>query len=930
MHSQGGKANYSFFEDKLNFGQHLHNEQFQIVEKESEFWQFVIKYENMLKNCGQQILSYSWDNNKSREITSYHKQNFITISLHRNHIYPFEKGTTIVTQFKNIVLLYLDFKQKKKFSKIKKLRKDQRSLPVTFFKKTLFSLLPISKIIIIAGDTGCGKSTQVPQYLYEFGYRNIACTQPRRLACVSLSQRVSHEMLDDYGTKVGFHIRFENNKTPYTNIVFTTEGLLLRQLAAESNLHLYDVIMLDEIHERNLYGDILLGVIKCILCTKLNIKLILMSATINISLFQSYFKKEDIKLIKIPGRLYPIKTIYITPPYIESKAVKQKIVTQMDPKPFIQVLSLIDQKYPSKLQINIYIQASERGDVLIFVSGINDITTISEAAKEYAERNSHWIILPLHSGLALADQNKVFEYAPEGFRKCIVSTNIAETSLTVDSIRFVIDSGKVKQMSYDASCKGQRLKEFWVSKSSAEQRKGRAGRTGPGTCFRLYTEKQFNLFDDYLVPEIFRVPLDTIVLQMIAMGLPNIRAFPFIEKPSGEKIEQTIMALKQHNALAADEKITPLGKALSNLPVDISIGKMLLLGSVFSDIKKILTLAAIISVQNPFTNCAYKDVKCKEERTKLESDQGDTFTVLRVFREWIKLKIDQKNTWKWCHKLGIEEQRFYEVCKLRNQFQNILQTCNFFTIKNENTMSSADRSQRHGEICLLKALKRKHKYQKFETRKILKMNSINNAFERASDDIRDVNFRLSHDSNKLEVATIEKLQDLLVLKTILVSGFYPKIAIADDFNYCKTGNQQLFHTSLKPYISIHPNSYFAKFFNIFKLNDDDEIKKPYYYTSKNILSTKHQILCFQNLLETTKPYIMNCIRIPAAHILLLFAYSIDTNLSLTRMVCDSWLCLEFPVAETGSKLLRSAIKLRRLWSQLFAQILTAYKIILSI
>ncbi|XP_037929881.1 probable ATP-dependent RNA helicase DHX34 isoform X2 [Teleopsis dalmanni] len=777
MHSQGGKANYSFFEDKLNFGQHLHNEQFQIVEKET-------------------------------------------------------------------------------------------------------------------------------------------CTQPRRLACVSLSQRVSHEMLDDYGTKVGFHIRFENNKTPYTNIVFTTEGLLLRQLAAESNLHLYDVIMLDEIHERNLYGDILLGVIKCILCTKLNIKLILMSATINISLFQSYFKKEDIKLIKIPGRLYPIKTIYITPPYIESKAVKQKIVTQMDPKPFIQVLSLIDQKYPT----------SERGDVLIFVSGINDITTISEAAKEYAERNSHWIILPLHSGLALADQNKVFEYAPEGFRKCIVSTNIAETSLTVDSIRFVIDSGKVKQMSYDASCKGQRLKEFWVSKSSAEQRKGRAGRTGPGTCFRLYTEKQFNLFDDYLVPEIFRVPLDTIVLQMIAMGLPNIRAFPFIEKPSGEKIEQTIMALKQHNALAADEKITPLGKALSNLPVDISIGKMLLLGSVFSDIKKILTLAAIISVQNPFTNCAYKDVKCKEERTKLESDQGDTFTVLRVFREWIKLKIDQKNTWKWCHKLGIEEQRFYEVCKLRNQFQNILQTCNFFTIKNENTMSSADRSQRHGEICLLKALKRKHKYQKFETRKILKMNSINNAFERASDDIRDVNFRLSHDSNKLEMllasATIEKLQDLLVLKTILVSGFYPKIAIADDFNYCKTGNQQLFHTSLKPYISIHPNSYFAKFFNIFKLNDDDEIKKPYYYTSKNILSTKHQILCFQNLLETTKPYIMNCIRIPAAHILLLFAYSIDTNLSLTRMVCDSWLCLEFPVAETGSKLLRSAIKLRRLWSQLFAQILT--------
>lgn len=265
-----------------------------------------------------------------------------------------------------------------------------------------------------------------------------------------------------------------------------------------------------------------------------------MSATINIKLFGDYFAEEKAQIIEVPGRLFPIKLHYMPQiqdvPTTSSGKSKQKTSDRISPEPYIQILQLIDQKYPP----------TEKGDVLIFLSGLNEITSIVDAAKEYAEKNKNWIILPLHSTLSIAEQDKVFDYPPDGIRKCIISTNIAETSVTIDGIRFVIDSGKVKEMSYDATTKMQRLKEFWISKASAEQRKGRAGRTGPGICYRLYSEKQFYDFESYTTAEILKVPLESLLLQMISMGLPNARMFPFIESPPAENIENAIMNLKHH------------------------------------------------------------------------------------------------------------------------------------------------------------------------------------------------------------------------------------------------------------------------------------------------------------------------------------------------------------------------------------------------
>lgn len=594
-----------------------------------------------------------------------------------------------------------------------------------------------------------------------------------------------------------------------------------------------------------MHGDFLLGVAKCLIKVRPDLKLVLMSATINLKLFQDYFTEESAHIIVVPGRLHPIKMHYM-PPFKDTPIGRKS--ERLSPEPYIQIMQMIDDKYPT----------SERGDILIFMSGLNEITTIVDAAKEYASAKNTWIILPLHSSLSIAEQDKVFDYAPQGMRKCIVSTNIAETSVTIDGIRFVVDSGKVKEMSYDSSCKLSRLKEFAISKAAAEQRKGRAGRTGPGVCYRLYTQKEYDDFDEYSPPEIHRVPLESLLLQMVSMGLPNARLFPFIEPPPADSIESSILALKQHEAMTADEKLTTLGLTLSRIPVDICIGKMLLMGCVFSELQPVLTMASALSVQSPFTNRAYRDSDCETARKSLESDHGDPITLLNAFREWLDLKrlgfnqYEKENTKKWCRRRGLEEQRFYEITKLRNQFQELLTDCGLKEMVKPKSLSSAERAIRHGELRQLKELKREHKHQAPQKRKILR---ATDGMDEDDDgggqkpDIQDVEFRLSHDPSKMKSllsgAVACSYRDLMTLKLILVSGIYPQIAIADEFNYCKSPSQHFFHTRWKPFTSLHPMSFFGNNGQVLQLEDSEIIDKPIYYKSKLPLSAKHQLLCYQ-------------------------------------------------------------------------------------
>jgi HrpA-like RNA helicase len=590
---------------------------------------------------------------------------------------------------------------------------------------------------------GCGKSTQVPQYLLHAGYNNICCSQPRRIACISLRKRVAYETCNEFGTQIGYQIRFEKSKSKHTKILFLTEGLLLRQVATDPLLSNYNVIILDEVHERHLSCDFLLGVMKCLIHQRSDdLKVILMSATINIELFSSYF--GNCPVIQVPGRLYPIELQYF--PISKEKLTMSEKSSRINSGPYLRILQQIDDKYPS----------TERGDLLVFLSGLTEINTVGDALETYAQQTQKWIILYLHSTLSITEQDKVFDVAPEGVRKCILSTNIAETSLTIDGIRFVVDSGKVKEMSYDPSCRMQRLQEFWISVASAEQRKGRAGRTGPGVCYRLYSESDFRAFSLHSTPEIRRVPLHSLLLQMISMGLPDARKFPFLEPPAAKSVEEALQSLKEQAALTEDELLTPMGKMLARLPVDITIGKMLILSSVFNLTDPILSLTAALSVQSPITNKSIRDKDAIESRRALESSDGDPFTLLNAYNKWLEIKSDEQNSRKWCKRRGLEEQRFYEMTKLRQQFKDILKDSGLWDSMGESDRdfeSSTDRIRRHGELKQLKKMKREYDRSAPKKRKLLKIHGDRGSESENENeiDVKDVEFRLSHDRKQVEV-----------------------------------------------------------------------------------------------------------------------------------------------------------------------------------
>ncbi|XP_039739114.1 putative ATP-dependent RNA helicase DHX34 isoform X2 [Pteropus medius] len=712
-----------------------------------------------------------------------------------------------VSEFRQALLHYLDFGQKQAFGRLARVQRERAALPISQYGHCILKTLKQHQVVVVAGDTGCGKSTQVPQYLLAAGFSHVACTQPRRIACVSLAKRVGFESLSQYGSQVGYQIRFESTRSAATKIVFLTVGLLLRHLQREPSLPQYQVLIVDEVHERHLHNDFLLGVLRRLLPERPDLKVILMSATINISLFSSYFGGAPV--VQVPGRLFPITVVY-QPQEVEPATSKSE---KLDPRPYLRVLEAIDNKYPPE----------ERGDLLVFLSGMAEISTVLEAAQTYASHTQRWVVLPLHSALSVADQDKVFDVAPPGVRKCILSTNIAETSVTIDGIRFVVDSGKVKEMSYDPQAKVQRLQEFWISQASAEQRKGRAGRTGPGVCFRLYAESDYEAFAPYAVPEIRRVALDAMVLQMKSMNVGDPRTFPFIEPPPPASLETAILYLQDQGALDSSEALTPIGSLLAQLPVDVVIGKMLILGCTFHLAEPVLTIAAALSVQSPFTRSAQSNPECVAARRPLESDQGDPFTLFNVFNTWVQVKSERSgNSRKWCRRRGIEEHRLYEMANLRRQFKELLEEHGLLAgAQAREPGDSSRRLQQRRERQALHRLKRQHEAGGGRRRKVLRLqegqvgcssdeDEGGTASRGAGDnvDIQDVKFKLRHNLEQLQAATSSAQaltrDQMVLLKLLMGRGLYPQLAVPDPFNSGRKDSDQA-----KQGTVLHPTCVFA-------------------------------------------------------------------------------------------------------------------------
>ncbi|XP_040903077.1 probable ATP-dependent RNA helicase DHX34 [Toxotes jaculatrix] len=843
-------------------------------------------------------------------------------SKHRSKQRSSGPGSQEISDCRLALLHFLDFSQRQSFGKLAKLCREQKNLPIFQYRDRIVELVRSHPVVVVAGDTGCGKSTQVPQYLLSAGFSHIACTQPRRIACISLAKRVSFESLNQYGSKVGYHIRFETTRTTATKLLFLTEGLLLRQIQQDRTLAQYQVVIVDEVHERHLHCDFLLGVLRSLVAERPDLRLILMSATINIKLFSDYFSGAPV--LQVPGRLFPIQVIYQPIPPEEQPSRSEKL----DPRPYLRILQGIDQRYPPE----------ERGDLLLFLSGVAEISTIQEACQIYATHTRRWIVLPLHSTLSLAQQDKVFDIAPPGVRKCIISTNIAETSVTIDGVRFVVDSGKVKEMSFDPKAKMQRLQEFWISRASSEQRKGRAGRTGPGVCYRLYAESDYDAFASYPVPEIHRVALDSLVLQMKSMCLGDPLSFVFIDPPPAASIQTAVTYLKEQGALDSLGELTSIGKLLAQLPVDVVIGKMLVLGSLLNLVEPVLTVAAALSVQSPFLRSSQHNPDCATARQPLHSNQGDPFTLLNTFNAWVEVKGERGGgSRKWCRRRGLEEQRLYEMVNLRRQFKDLLRSQGLLESEH-GAPSDGDRGQRRERLTerrKLHQLKRDHEQQEGSRRKVLRLDegqdgelsSGSDTEERGKGkkdkegsgqnmDIQEVKFKLRHNVSELQEA-VSISQDLsshqqVLLKLLLCRGLYPQLALPDEHNSTRKDSDQVFHTKNKQGVVIHPTSVFASDPEVLQVPQDDSREMG---PDRND-SSRHQLLAFVTLLETNKPYLSNCVRVPALQTLLLVANAVDSNADCTRLVVDSWLELELREPEEALKVLSTSLTLRAEWERL--------------
>ncbi|KAJ7303869.1 hypothetical protein JRQ81_011377 [Phrynocephalus forsythii] len=822
-----------------------------------------------------------------------------------------------VRAFRRGLLHFLDFRQRQSFARLARLQKERAALPMARYREQVLRAVASSQVVVVAGDTGCGKSTQVPQYLLAAGYAHVACTQPRRIACIALAKRVAYESLQQYGHQVGYQIRFESTRSPATRIVFLTEGLLLRQAQREPTLPGYQVLIADEVHERHLHADFLLGVLRRLLPARPDLKLVLMSATINIQLFADYFGGAPV--VQVPGRLFPITVLY-EPIRPEEGASERK--DRLDPRPYLRVLQAIDHKYP----------AEERGDLLIFLSGVAEIGAVLQAVQTYAAHTQRWVALPLHSTLSVAEQDKVFDMPPAGVRKCIIATNIAETSVTIDGVRFVVDSGKVKELSYDPKAKLQRLQEFWISRASAEQRKGRAGRTGPGVCYRLYAESDYDAFAPYPVPEVQRVALDALVLQMKSMGLGDPRTFPFLEPPPPASLETAVSYLKHQGALDDEEGLTPIGSLLAELPVDVVIGKMLVLGTLFGLAAPTLTVSAMLSVPSPFlrSSSGRGDPDGATARRPLESRLGDPLTLLNVFDAWVQEKSGSRGgSRRWCRRRGLEEHRLYEAANLRRQFQELLRDHRLLEPAAQPSDSYNRQRQRRRRQELHK-LKREHEEGEGRRRKVLRLQGEDEEGSSSSGeerdgrrrlDVQDVKFQLRHNVDELQAASsaAQSLSSgqLSLLQLVLGRGLYPQLAVPDAFNQSRKDSDQIFHTKEKPGVVLHPTSVFTNSPELLQpAQDRGSGSRAPRGSQEEGLSSRHQLLAFVSLLETNKPYLVNCLRLPALQVLLLLARSLDTNADCTRIVADSWLELRVPAGEVALRQLMAALRLRASWEKM--------------
>ncbi|KAK7319061.1 hypothetical protein RJT34_03773 [Clitoria ternatea] len=533
-------------------------------------------------------------------------------------------------------------------------RNKMATLPILHYEEKIIETVERNPVVVVIGETGSGKSTQLSQMLHRHRYSKIAVTQPRRVAAVSVARRVAQELGVQLGEEVGYAIRFEDRTSHNTHIKYLTDGVLLRESLANPELDEYSVIILDEAHERSLNTDILMGLMKRLVKIRSsNLKVLITSATLDGDKVSKFF--DDCPVLTVPGKLYPVEVLY-------SKE---------------RPSSYLESSLKTALDIHIH---QPEGDILIFMTGQDDIEKLVSKLEDKVralEEGSCMdaIILPLHGSLPPELQVRIFKSPPPNCRRIIVATNIAETSLTVDGVVYVIDSGYVKQRQYNPSSGMYSLDVVQISKVQANQRAGRAGRTRPGKCYRLYPSQVYQEeFLDVTVPEIQRSSLAGSVLYLKSLDLPDIDIlkFDFLDPPSSESLQDALKQLYLIDAIDENGAIASIGQKMAELPLEPSLARTLIEANNYGCISEALTVAAMLSAETTLLPGQRKtDRKRKHTISNLPdgSGLGDHIQLLQIYECWDQTDYDIG----WCKDNGLQVRGMLFVRDVRKQLSQIMQ-----------------------------------------------------------------------------------------------------------------------------------------------------------------------------------------------------------------------------------------------------------------
>ncbi|CAK7899162.1 pre-mRNA-splicing factor ATP-dependent RNA helicase Prp16p [[Candida] anglica] len=566
----------------------------------------------------------------------------------------------------------------------------RRNLPAFSVREPLLQTIRDNQVTIVIGETGSGKTTQLTQFLYEEGYgkgsqsRLIGCTQPRRVAAMSVAKRVSQEMNCKLGEECGFSIRFEDKTNPKTTVIkYMTEGILLREVLVDPNLDKYSCVIMDEAHERSLNTDVLLGLFKQVLARRSDLKLIVTSATMNADRFAKFF--GDAPQFTIPGRTYPVDVLYSksgVSDYVDA-AVKQVVGVHLG-KWRETVKQIEDQKLLEDQSTTMggetdttnKLKGGNDGDILVFMTGQEDIETtcsLIESKLSILDSPPPLDVLPIYSTLPADVQNKIFAAPNPNRRKCVVATNIAETSLTVDGVRYVIDTGLSKMKVYNPRLGMDALQVVPISVANAQQRSGRAGRTAPGIAYRLYTERATESSQMYQqpIPEIQRTNLSNVMLLLKSLGVNDILKFPFLDEPPRDLLACSLYELWAMGALDNLGDLTPIGRSMAQIPMDPALAKLVLLSCKpeFSCSDEVITIVAMLSVPSVWFRPKERAQEADRARERFLVGESDHLTLVNVYKQW----RNAKRSSSWCARNFLHHKSLLRAHEVKQQMISILQ-----------------------------------------------------------------------------------------------------------------------------------------------------------------------------------------------------------------------------------------------------------------